>query len=109
MKAFREWISERNSKDQVPKDFLDQIFAERSIPLNHWLSCFVVEAQRQDSENYQPATLHNLLAGILCHMREQNPDIHPTFFLRRMGGLKVLMEEWSLPLWNFAKRVLGLK
>ena len=48
VKAFREWISERNSKypeDQVPEDFLDQNFAERITPLNHWLSHFVVKAR----------------------------------------------------------------
>ena len=92
-------------EDQVPEDFLDQNFAERSTPLNHR---FIVEARRQDGENCPPATLHSLLAGILCYMREQNPDT-PDFLLRRIGGLKVFMEQWSLPLWNFTKRVLGLK
>ena len=39
------------TEDQVPKDFLDENFTERSIPLNYWLSRFVVEAGRQDGEN----------------------------------------------------------
>ena len=39
------------TEDQVPEDFLDENFIERSIPLNHWLSCFVVKAGRQDDEN----------------------------------------------------------
>ena len=111
VKAFREWISECNSKyaeDQVPEDFLDQNFAERSTPLNHWLSRFIVEARRQDGENRPPATLHSLLVGILRYMREQNLDTPdtPDFLSKkdwRFKGLCGAME------WNFAKRVLGLK
>ena len=44
--AFREWISERNSEDQVPENFLDQNF--------------VVEYDghlKTNSENYLLATL----------------------------------------------------
>ena len=80
-------------EDQVPEDFLDQNFAERSTPLNHWLSRFVVEVRRQDGENYPPATLHSLLAGILCYMREQNPDT-PDFLSKKdwRKGLRGAME-----------------
>ena len=58
VKAFREWISERNSKypqDQVPENFLEQNFAE----LGHWnwVYYFVVDARRQNGENYLLATL----------------------------------------------------
>ena len=70
VKAFREWISECNSKypeDQVSEDFLDQNFAERSTPLDHWLSCFIVEARGQDgkklstSHSAQPSCRHSSL------------------------------------------------
>ena len=70
VKAFREWVSERNSKypeDQVPEDFLHQNFTQRHIPLNHWLSHFVVKSRRQDgnklsaSYSAQPSCRHSSL------------------------------------------------
>ena len=57
-----QWVHSKYTEDQVPEDFLDENFTERSIPLNHWLSCFVVEAWRQDGENQLPATL--ILLGV---------------------------------------------
>ena len=101
VKVFRECISECNSKypeDQVPEDFLDQNFTERSTPLNHWLSRFVVEARRQDGENHPPA-LHSLLAGILRYMREQNPDT-PDFLSKKDWILYCTCFSW-LPVWQY--------
>lgn len=40
---------------------------------NKWLSFFVVEVCRQDSEHYPEAMLHEILCGIQHHVQKQKP------------------------------------
>ena len=59
-----------NLLDPVPDDILQ---CTDPITLNNHLSRFVVEARKSTGEHYPPATLHQLLCGILRHMRSKNP------------------------------------
>ena len=40
--------------------------------LSKYLSLFVVEARKKNREKFPPATLHQILCGILQHMRQLN-------------------------------------
>ena len=45
-----------------------------STILCKWLSHFVAETRNGKGEEYTPATIHQLLASLLRHMRNHNPD-----------------------------------
>ena len=63
------WMQHRNtsqSGDKCPEDLLQTMDPQQ---LNHWLSVFVVETRKVNGEPYPPATLHNILSGILRYMR----------------------------------------
>ena len=65
LKNFQDWMTNRNLQnpaDPVPSDIL-----ECYDPVK-----FVVETRKSTGEHYPPATLHQLLCGILRHMRSKN-------------------------------------
>ena len=58
-------------EDSVPEDYLQ--CADLDTIINNQLSKFIVETRKTNRAQYQPATLHSLLCGILRCMRESNP------------------------------------
>lgn len=80
MRTFCDWRESRNQNAQseeirCPLDLLENAKAEE---LNHWLSCFVVEARRKDGEPYPVCTLYLLLSGLLRYGRSKSKDF-PNF------------------------------
>ena len=73
LKTFELWRNARNERfpdDSVPEDLL--MSTDPSL-LNTHLTQFIVEARKANREYYPPSSLHQLLCGILRHMRETNP------------------------------------
>ena len=74
LRNFEEWREVRNRRfpsDQVRSDLLTNSSMESST-LFKWLSHFVVETRNGRGEEYTPATLNQLLASLLRHMRAHN-------------------------------------
>lgn len=89
LKTFEQWSTARNSQqqlDRVPTDLLTSTDPE---VLNIYLSLFAVEARKTNGANYPPATLHQLLCGILRHMRANNSEC-PNFLDKKDGKFKKL-------------------
>ena len=57
-------------EDPVPEDLLVTC---DPVLLNTHLLKFAVEARKANGENYPPGTIHQLLCGLLRHMRETTP------------------------------------
>ncbi len=71
LKVFGDWIASRKgSDDECPVDLLVKQTPE---DLDNWLSRFVVEVRRNDGCPYPARTIHQILSGILRHMRSINP------------------------------------
>ena len=72
LKNFQDWMAtgnQRNPAVPVPHHILQCV---NPVTLNNQLSKFVVETRKSNGEHYPPATLDQLLCGILRHMRNQN-------------------------------------
>ena len=72
LKVFELWSEQRNQRfpeDPVPGDFFSS--ADPNL-LNTHLSRFAVETRKTDGIKYPPATIHQLLCGLLRHMKEVN-------------------------------------
>ena len=70
LNVFELWKQARNThhpEDPVPQDLL--VTCDPSL-LNTHLSKFAVEAKKANGEIYPPSTIHQLLCGLLWHMRE---------------------------------------
>ena len=70
---FEAWRRARNEKypaNPVPEDLLT---TNDPALLNTQLSRFVLETRKSNGEFYPPKTLHQLLCGLLRHMRDINP------------------------------------
>ena len=86
---FEAWMRARNashSEDPIPEDVL--MSTDTNI-LNTHLSRFVVETRKSNGEAYPPATLHQLLCGVLRYMRDCNPGC-PNFLDKKDGRFKQL-------------------
>lgn len=86
---FEAWRSARNVKhptDQVPDDLF---MCTDPATLNTQLSRFVLETRKSNGKNYPPKTLHQLLCGILRHMRSTNPAC-PNFLEKKDSRFKPL-------------------
>ena len=73
LNVFELWKQARNThhpEDPVPQDLL--VTCDPSL-LNTHLSKFAVEARKANGEIYPPSTIHQLLCGLLRHMRETVP------------------------------------
>ena len=89
LKNFQEWTNSRNKcncTDTVPDDFYN--CSDPAI-LNNHLSRFIVETRKSTGEKYPPATLHQLLCGILRHMRTKNPEC-PNFLDKKDSRFRQL-------------------
>ena len=74
LNTFELWKNARNQKfpdDCVPQDLFTS--TDPSLLCTH-LTRFAVEARKANGEHYPPSSLHQLLCGILRHMREINPQ-----------------------------------
>ena len=74
LKTFELWRNARNQRfpdDCVPEDLF---MSTDSSLLNTHLARFAVQARKASGEYYPPSSLHQLLCGILRHMREVNPQ-----------------------------------
>lgn len=79
--TWSEWRESRiarakDSEAEIPPKLIDMDRKE----LDHWLSCFVVEARRKDGSPYVGETLQSLVCGIQRHVRLARPDF-PVDFL----------------------------
>ena len=82
MKVFNLWSEEWNKsrpQDSVPADLLS---CNDPMLLSKHLSQFAVEVRKTNGEPYPPATIHQLLCGLLRHMRETSPGC-PNFLDKR--------------------------
>ena len=89
VKTFEQWRTSRNSHsdlDSVPSDLYNN---ENPAILCKYLSMFVVEARKKNGDNYPPSTLHQILCGILRHMRQLNATC-PNFLDKGDKRFKVL-------------------
>ena len=99
VRNFNEWREVRNLKfpnDPVPSDLLASTSADSTI-LCKWLSHFVAETRNGKGEEYTPATIHQLLASLLRHMRNHNPDT-PNFMDKKNTQFQGLH---GTHYWNF--------
>ena len=70
---FQQWMSNRN-RCSPANPIQDDIFTcTDQQTLNNTLSKFVVETRKSNGDLYPPQTLHQLLCGVLRHMRSKNP------------------------------------
>ena len=89
LKNFHDWMKNRNQcnpTNPVPDDILQCV---DPVVLNNQLSKFVVETRKSTGEHYPPVTLHQLLCGILRHMRTNNPAA-PNFLDKKDSRFKHL-------------------
>ena len=84
---FYAWKKARNEKypeNPVPDD---PFLSSDPVTLNTHLSRFAVETRKSKGELYPPKTVHQLLCGLLRHMRNVNPQC-PNFLDKKDTGFK---------------------
>jgi len=72
LKTYEQWCASRNSHTELEPVPSNLLSSEDSAELCKYLALFVVEARKKNGANYPPATLHQILCGILRHMRQLN-------------------------------------
>ena len=99
LKVFELWSQARNishTEDPIPEDLLS--CSDPAI-LNVHLARFAVEARKSNGDYYPPATIHQLLCGLLRHMRDTNPgcpnflDKQDSRFRQLQGTLDALFHK----------------
>ena len=76
LSTFLSWRDKRNEhfREEADKQVPVGLLASTDhVILGKWLSLFVAEVRKKDGTEYPPKTMYILLAGILRHMRLQNP------------------------------------
>ena len=90
LKVFDDWRTARNKQfpveQAVPENLLDSSDPE---VLNTHFSRLAIEARKVNGERYPPSTVHQLLCGILRHMRNSNPEC-PNFLNKKVARFKPL-------------------
>ena len=89
LKTFKAWCDARNSDsqvDSVPDNLLE---TQDVAALSKHLSRFVVEVRKENGEHYPPATVHQILCGILRYMRDISYEC-PNFLDKSDGRFKDL-------------------
>ena len=73
LSVFNEWKCCRNSSNdkKCPDDILQ---CPDASTLNYWLARFVAEVRQADGKPYQLKSIHQLICGILRHMRSIVPS-----------------------------------
>ena len=70
LRVFSDWVKQRGGV-KCPLDLFEKPSADQ---LNYWLSRFVVEARRSDSEPYPSSSIYQLLAAFLRFARSKCRD-----------------------------------
>ena len=88
LKVFSEWKKAREDAnlELCPDDLLECAVPEN---LSKWLPLFAAESRNGKGRHYTPATISQLLSGILRHMREINPAC-PNFLDKKDHRFKLL-------------------
>ena len=108
LKNFNLWLKSRNDanpENPVPEDILTSSDPDL---LNHHLSQFVVETRKANGEHYPPCTLHQLLCGLLRHMREVNPCCS-NFLNKKDARFRPLQRTMDAYFHNLHSQGLGIK
>ena len=91
LRNFEEWREVRNQRfpeNPIPSNLLTSTNVDCTM-LCKWLSHFVAETRNGKGEEYSPASLNQILAGLLRHMRNSNPDT-PNFMDKKNTHFKGL-------------------
>ena len=89
LNVFDQWCQARNQRypeDTVPEHLLTSC---DPLLLNTHLARFAVEARKTTGESYPPATVHQLLCGLLRYMRENVPGC-PNFLDKKDSRFRPL-------------------
>ena len=89
LRNFKAWEKARKCRslgERVPPNLLQT--SDKAI-LDRWLSRYVVETRNKNGAYYPPATLYQLLIGILRYMRMENSSC-PNFLDKRDLAFKQL-------------------
>ena len=88
---FYSWMrhmnSTANTADKCPESILEDMDPKM---LNKWLSAYIAETRKVNSEPYPPATLQSLLSGLLRHMRSIDESRAPNIFASDNPAFKEL-------------------
>ncbi len=89
LRVLEQWKAARNK--QYPNETVPEDLLESSDPqfLNTHLSRFAVELRKVNGDKYPPSTIHQLLCGLLRHMRNSNPGC-PNFLDKQDSRFKPL-------------------
>ena len=89
LKVLEQWKTARNQ--QYPNETVPEDLLKSSDPqfLNTHLSRFAVEVRKVNGDKYPPSTIHQLLCGLLRHMRDTNPGC-PNFLDKQDSRFKPL-------------------
>ncbi len=90
LEAWKEARNQKHPEDLLPEDL---VMSNDPATINLHLSRFVLETRKFSGEYYPPTTLHQLLCGILRHMRTINPGC-VNFWTRKTPGLNSFREQW---------------
>ena len=105
---FNAWKEARNREhpnNPVPEDLFT--ISEPEI-INTQLSRYVVETRKSNGDYYPPKTLHQLLCGLLRHMRSVNPGC-PNFLDKKDSRFKPLQGTMDSIFINFTLQELAEK
>ena len=86
---FAAWKKARNENYPANPVLEDLLTSNDPAVLNAQLSRFVLETRKSNGEFYPPKTLHQLLCGLLRHMRDINPGC-PNFLDKKDSRFKAL-------------------
>jgi len=71
LRNFQSWCNWREEQgDPVPKDIHE---CNNGEILNRWLSLYMKESRRVDSQQFPSRTIHMLLSGLKRYQLEKNP------------------------------------
>ena len=85
--SWRQARNEAHPDSPVPDDLF---MSTDAAILSLHLSRFVVETRKSNGDYYPPATLHQLMCGLLRHMRTVNPEECPNFLDKKDTRFKQL-------------------
>ena len=73
------WEVWRKQRHHVCKTSIPELNTRSTTQLSMWLTRFVLEARRKESNVYRPNTFHHLIAGLMWHFRQSRrviADMH---------------------------------
>ena len=87
VKNFCDWMSvhnKRNPDKLCPRDLLET--CTNPTELCKWLCIFVATTRSQKGEEYTPRTIHSMLGGICCYIKNANPSSNAEFNFMDKGN-----------------------